>query len=200
MEDIAKEYTQKKESRWKHFLSNISTGQVIIFGVIIFLVISFSNNKTADPKYNYVLYGVLIVIILVLYFKPSNQKILLPEHVVKRIAQEALDRKVREGKEFSFDSTVKVSSACHLKYESDMMTGTSGPVAWEIGFIERVNNSQYKKEGVIRIHPYEGIVTGISFYPLGYTGRESRDREIVPVSVVQGSVKTTEYGGTGGGS
>lgn len=200
MEDIAKEYTQKKESRWKHFLSNISTGQVIIFGVIIFLVISFSNNKTADPKYNYVLYGVLIVIILVLYFKPSNQKILLPEHVVKRIAQEALDRKVREGKEFSFDSTVMVNSACHLKYESDMMTGTSGPVAWEIGFIERVNNSQYKKEGVIRIHPYEGIVTGISFYPLGYTGRESRDREIVPVSVVQGSVKTTEYGGTGGGS
>lgn len=202
MEDPAKEYAQKKESKFKNFISNISVGQVIIFGIVVFLIISFSKNKQANPAYNYVLYGILITIILILYFKPSKEKVLLPEHIVKQIAREIVKRKVMEGHEFSFDSRVEISAACHLKYENDMVTGTSGPVAWEVGFIEHVHNSNYKKEGVIRIHPYEGICTGISFYPLGYTGRESRDRDIVPVGVVPGSIKTTDFGqpGTGGGA
>lgn len=195
MEEVAKEYTQKNENKFKQFISNISTGQVVIFGIIIFLIISFSKNKNSNPEYNYVLYGVLIVIILILYFKPSKEKILLPEYVVKQIAQEALDRKVREGREFGFDSKVRVSSACHLQWENDMMTGGLRPIAWEIGFIESVHNSQYKKEGVIRIHPFEGVIMGLSFRPLGYTGLETHDKDIVPVGVIQGNVKTTDFGG-----
>jgi hypothetical protein len=194
MEDIAKEYTQKKESKVKHLLSNVSTTQVIIFGGLAFVAIMLSNNKNADPRLNYVIYAVFIIIILVLLFKPSKEKVLLPEHIVKRIAQEALDRKVRDGKEFGFDSKVEVSPYCHLQWENDMMTGNIRPIAWDIGYIEHVNNSQYKKEGVIRIHPFEGTIIGLSEYPLGYSGRETHDKDIVPVGVVQGNVKTTDFG------
>jgi hypothetical protein len=194
MDDIAKEYTKQKDNKFKNFMSNISVAQVIIFGVILFIIIALNKNKTADPKYNYVLYGILIVIILILYFKPSKDKILIPEPIAKQIAQEALNKKVKEGKEFSFDSIVKVMPACQLTYESDFMTGSSGPVSWDIGYIEYVHGSQYKKEGVISIHPYEGIVTGLREYPLGYTGRETKDVRVVPVGIVQGNMKTTDYG------
>ncbi len=195
MEDIAKTYVKNNESKLGTFLTQINTWHVIVFGIILLVLVSFSNNENGDPKYNYVIYFILVGVISILYFKPNKERKLLPDSIVKKIAQEALDAKVREGKEFNFDSKVNVMSACHLKYENDMITGTSGPVAWEVGFIENVHGTKYEKEGVIRIHPYEGFVTGIAFYPLGYTGKESRDRDIIPVGVVQGSVKTTEFGG-----
>ena len=81
-----------------------------------------------------------------------------------------------------------------MKYENDLISGTSGPTSWDVGFVEFVHGTRFKKDGVISIHPYLGIITGIDFRPLGYTGRESRDRDIIPVGVVQGNVKTTEFG------
>lgn len=194
-EEIASEYKRSSRNTVEGFLSKVSTGQIFIFIIILLVIVAMSNNESLDKKYNVVIYVGLIAIIAYLYFKPTKEKALLPEHIVKQIAQEALNRKVRDGQEFPFDSKVFVMPACHLKYESDLMTGTSGPVAWEVGFEELVRGSQFKREGVIRIHPFEGKVTGISFYPLGYSGRESRDKTIVPVGVVQGNVKTTDFGG-----
>ena len=193
-EDLAREYTKNSGHKMEGFLSRVSPFHIIIFGVIIFVIIAMSNNPNLNKNYNYVIYGVLVTIILVLYFKPDKEKKLLPEHVVKQIAQEALNRKLREGKEFAFDSKVLVMPACHLVYENDLINGTSGPISWEIGFVEKVRGTQYGKEGVIRIHPYLGLVCGISFYPAGYTGKESRDRTIIGVGVVQGNVKTTDLG------
>ena len=192
--EIAEEYKKNNESKVKNLLSNISVVHLLVLGVIILIIISISKSNS-DPKYNYVIYGVLVAVILVLYFKPSKEKKLLPDYVVKQIAQEALNKKIREGKEFSFDSKVFVTPYCTLKYENDMTTGTSGPVAWEVGFEELVEGSQYKKAGIVRVHPFEGFITGIKHLPFGYTGRESTDRvDIVPVGVVQGNIKTTDWG------
>lgn len=191
---IAEEYKKNNENRMQNLLSKISIVHLLIFGVILLIAYSVTKNNT-DPKINYIIYGVLFVIILVLWFKPNKEKKLLPDHVVKEIAQEALNKKVREGKEFAFDSKVFVTPYCHLVYENDMASGTSGPIKWEVGFEELVNGSQYKKEGVISIHCYEGFVTGLKFLPFGYTGRESHDRDIIPVGVVQGNIKTTDFGG-----
>ena len=197
MEKIAKEYKKSSGNRLTEFLAKISTGQVILFGIVIFILIAFNNNQGSDQKYTYAIYFILIGIIAVLYFKPAKEKRLLPDYVAKEIAQEALNLKVREGKEFSFDSKLFVTPYCHLKYENDLITGMSGPVGWDVGFIELVHGTQYKKEGVVSIHPYEGIVTGITFRPLGYTGMESRDKVIIPVAVVEGKIKTTDYGKPG---
>jgi hypothetical protein len=192
--EIAEEYKKNKESKIKNLLANVSVVHLLIIGVIILIIVAISKNNT-DPKYNYVIYGVLIAIILVLYFKPSKEKKLLPDYIAKQIAQEALNKKVKENKEFAFDSKVYVTPYCHLVYENDMTTGTSGPIKWEVGFEELKEGSQYKKQGVISIHPYEGFVTGIKMMPFGFSGRESHDRDIIPVGVVQGNIKTTDYGG-----
>ena len=192
--EIAEEYKKNNDSKIKNLLSNITIVHLLIIGVVILIIVSISKSTT-DPKYNYVIFGVLIAIILVLYFKPSKERKILPDHVVKEIAQEALNRKVKENKEFAFDSKVYVTPYCHLVYENDMTNGTSGPVKWEVGFEELTEGSQYKKQGVISVHPYEGFITGIKYMPFGYTGREAHDRDIIPVGVVQGNMKTTDFGG-----
>lgn len=195
MADYAKEYRKKSGHTFRDFVSKIGPSQIIVVGVIFAILVAFSNNPNLDQRYSYIGYFILLAIIGIMYFKPGPHKALLDEETVKHIAQEALNTKMREGNEFSFDSKVFVTSACDLKYEHDFVNGTSGPVGWDVGFVEYVKGTQYKKEGVIRIHPYEGIVTGLRFYPLGYTGRESKDRDIVPVGVIQGNVKTTDFGG-----
>lgn len=192
---IAEEYKRNTEHKFTNLLSKINVWHLVIFGIIGLIAYSMTKNQT-DPKYNYIIYAVLVIIILVLYFKPNKEKRLLPDYIIKQIAQEALNKKVREGKEFAFDSKVFVTPYCHLKYENDMTTGTSGPVAWDVGFEELVHGSQYKKTGVISVHPFEGFITGIKFMPFGFTGTESHDRDIIPVGIVQGNVKTTEWGGT----
>lgn len=194
MENIAKEYRKNSGERIRDFFSKVGTAHVVTVGILLFVLIAFSRNPETDKRYLYVIIFILVGVISVLAFKPEKQKNFLPDYVAKEIAQEALDKKVREGKEFAFDSKVFVMQVCHLKYENDFVTGQSGPVSWDIGFVELVHGTQYKKEGVIRIHPYNGFVTGIAFYPLGYTGRESRDKDIIPVGIVQGSVKTTDFG------
>jgi hypothetical protein len=193
MEDLAKEYGKNKTDRFANFLSNINIAHIIIIGVIFFIIVAISG-RAVNSKYLYVVIFILLGIIAVLYFKPSKEKKILPDYIVKKVAQEALNQKVREGEEFSYDSKVVVSPYCKLKYENDMHTGNSGPVAWDVGFIEFVQGSQYKKEGIISLHPYDGFVTGLEFRPLGYSGRESRDRDIIPVGIVEGKVKTTDFG------
>lgn len=190
---IAEDYKKNSSNKVQDLLSKVTVVHLLVFGVIALIAYSVTKNNT-DPKMNYIIYGILGIIILVLWFKPNKERKLLPDHVVKEIAQEALNRKVREGKEFAFDSKVFVTPYCHLVYENDMSTGTSGPIKWEVGFEELVNGSQYKKEGVVSVHCYEGFVTGIKFMPFGFSGREAHDRDIIPVGVVQGNVKTTEYG------
>jgi hypothetical protein len=191
---IVEEYKKNNDNKLQNLLSNVSVVHLLMLGVVALIVYSVLKNNT-DPKINYIIYGVMGIIILVLYFRPNKEKKLLPDYIVKQIAQEALNKKVREGKEFAFNSKVFVTPYCTLKYENDMTTGTSGPTSWEIGFEELIQGSQYKKAGIIRIHPFEGFVCGIKHLPFGYTGRETTDKvDIVPVGVVQGNVKTSDWG------
>ena len=191
---IADEYKKNNEKRFQNLLTKINVFHLISVGVIVAILISMSKNST-DPKYNYIGYAVLIGTILVLYFKPPEGKKLLPDYIVKEIAQEALNRKVRIGKEFSFDSKVIVTPYCHLISENDMTTGKSGYVSWDVGFEELVSGSQYKKTGVISIHPHDGFITGIKSMTFGYDGTQSHNKDIVPVGVVMGNFKTTDFGG-----
>lgn len=194
MEELVREYRSQGENVAKNFFSNLGMGHVIIIGICLLILVAVFSNEEINPRYNYVIMAVLVGFILVLFFKSPKEKRLLSRKVVIKIAQEEVNKMVRDGKEFSYDSKVIVGPACHLKYENDMMTGTSGPIAWDVGFMELVKGSQYKKEGVISLHPFEGIITGFDWRPLGYTGRESRDRDIVPVGIVEGSMKTTDFG------
>jgi hypothetical protein len=76
------------------------------------------------------------------------------------------------------------------------MEGKGGYVHWDVGFEELVHGSQYKKQGVVSIHCYDGFITGLKNMPFGFSGRESHDVTEFPVGVVMGNVKTTDFGNT----
>lgn len=193
MEKIAENWKKENSRSVSSIFSQITTAKVVIIAVGLLILLAMSKGNS-DPRYTYVIYGALIVIILVLYFKPMKEKKLLPEYIIKRIAKEELEKKRREGVEIAHDSRISPTLQCHLRYENDFITGSSGPVGWDVGFVELVHGTKYKKEGVISLHPYEGIVTGFKLMPLGYSGRESHDKDIIPVGVMQGTMKTTDYG------
>lgn len=191
-EELLKEYQSK--NKIADFLSKTSVVHVILIGLFLFFLIKIGRSNI-DPRYHYAAYLIFIAIIMVLYFKTEKQKKLIPRHIAAQIAQEELEAMVRNGKEFPFDSKVYVMAASQTKFKEDLIKGDSGPVAWAIGFYEMVHGTAFKRDGVVYIHPYEGNVTGINWEPLGYTGKETKDVKIVPVGVVQGNFKTTDFSG-----
>ena len=134
--------------------------------------------------------------ILVMYFKTDGTKKLLPRHIIIQIAQQELDLMIRVG-QFPFDSKVYVSPSCQTKYENDLITDSSGPVSYAVGFYELVHGSQFKRDFVMFLNPYDGNVTGINEMRLGYDGTQTRDVMKIPVGVIQGSFKTNEFGKPG---
>jgi len=190
---------QKRDTGIRNFMSNIKIAHIILFGFILLVIILIGNNKTIDPKYNWLMYGVLIAIIIYLYFKPNpdNRKLITREEAAE-IAQEELNKMVRRGDNFSPDSKVYVTDSCSLCSFDNLAQGKSDYSHWEVGFVEKVKGSNFDKDGVIKIHAYDGIVTGVKKAPLGYDGTQSIDRvKTIPVAVFQGSIDSTEVGKSG---
>lgn len=192
MADIVEQYIDKKNNRLQTFMSRLNTAKILLFGAIVFVLVTI--NRSNNKSYTLIGWAVLLGVILVLYFKKDKTGEILDEPTVKLIAQEILNKKKIEGKEISYDSNVFTLPQCYLKWENDMVSGDSGPVAWDVGFVEMVHGKNYRREGIIHIHPYKGICTGIEWRPLGYSGIESKDRDVVPVGIIPGTIKTTEYG------
>ncbi len=188
MDEAAQNYLKEKEKeeRSSNFWSNFQGGYIILIIIVIFAIISMSNTEKIDSRYYLVIIIGLGIFIAYLIFKPNKEKHLIPEPVIKDMAQAALNKKVREGKEFPFDSKVEVTAVCHLNHEIDLGDGSQGYTAWEIGWVERVHGSNYKKDGVAIFHPYEGLLTGLEYRPLGYSGRESRDVLKINLGIIQG--------------
>ena len=189
MNQIVEDYRKKNTpSPARNFLNNLSVGKIIILAVIILILIAV--GKTANTKYSYVIYGVLILVIIFLAFKQSNKLILLNLETAKLVAQDYLERMRVAGKEISFDSKIEVMPVGQMCYKDDMVSGDSGAVSINIGFIEYVHGSQFKKEGVISIHPYDGTITGMQWMNLGYTGNElTTHTKIIPVGVINNNIQ-----------
>lgn len=194
MNPIVEDYKKRNNSLFKNFISNLSTGKIIVLVVVVLLVIMLS--KSADRRFTFVIYGGLVIIILYLLFKPSGEKILLNLETAKAVAQDYLERLRVQGREIAHDSKIEVMPVGQTCYTNDLVTGQSGPTAIDIGFTEYVNGTSFKKDGVLSIHPYDGTITGMSWMPLGYTGREKTTvTKIVPVGVmnIQGGTNTSDF-------
>jgi len=188
-EDIARDYQRKNNDGVRNLLANTSVVHLLIFFGAIALIFYISSQKDADPKWNWLMYGFLVVIILVLYFKQGPTKRLLPRGEVVKIANAELQQMVREGKEIAYDSRVYITKISDLKSKDDLAGGWSGYTHYEVGFVEMVHGSQFKKDGIIKIHAYDGTILGIHDAPLGFSGNESASTvRTIPVAVFQGSI------------
>jgi preprotein translocase subunit SecG len=182
MEDEVKEF--QKTERSANFLSRITAAQIVVFIIIVLIILAISKNQT-DSRYMWVLVAGLLIIIAVLYFKPSKKRQIIPEPMAKKLAYRALQRKKQEGIEISFDSKVNVMPQTQLIWKDDLVSGDTVCTGRDIGFEELVHGSSYRKEGVINLDAYTGEVNGICWMPLGYSGRErTTNVKIIPVGVV----------------
>lgn len=177
------DWERKKDSRWSRISRQIKPFHVIGILLIIFL----GNYLVSTGKVNNTFFwGIVIVfslLFLFLMFKETAEPKLIPEHIIKQIAQEALDKKRLLGIEIPFDSRIRVTLVGEGIWEQDMISGTSGMIRRDVGFEMRRKGNI--KKGVIGIHPYNGIVLGIRWEKFGYSGKESKDRIIIPTEVIK---------------
>lgn len=172
-------WKNKENSRWSKISKQIKPAWILIFFLVLFLGNSLSSSGRMSRG---VFFGVIIsfgVLVIFLAFRTSPELKLIPEQIIKQIAQEALERKRKQGIEIPFDCKVRPVLAGQPIYETDFVSGTSGIIKMEVGF--EVIRKGYKKKGVIGIHPYNGTVLGFRFESLGYTGKETKDRVIIGV-------------------
>ncbi|MEK6878153.1 MAG: hypothetical protein AABY22_01020 [Nanoarchaeota archaeon] len=190
---LVEEYRKKHNSIFNNFINNLSYGGIIIISIIILVLIMLSKNS---KRFSSIMIAMLLIIILYLAFKPSKIKILLDLETAGAQAQEYLERMRVDGRKIDFDSKIEVMPVGQDCYKMDTITGESAVISIDIGFCEYVHGSQYKKEGVVSVHPYDGTITGMSYMPLGYTGRERTTvTKIVPVGVmnIQGGTNTSDF-------
>lgn len=177
-------WEKKNNSKWAKISKQVKPIHVIGIFLLIFLGQYFVSTGKINPAY---FIGVIIafgILLIFLAFREINEPKLIPEHIIKQIAYNALENKRAKGIEIPFDAKVKVTLVGEGIYEQDMIKGTSGIIRRDVGF--EIIRKGYKKKGVIGINPYNGIILGIRFEPLGYNGTQTtRSRVIIPVSVLE---------------
>lgn len=177
------EWERKKHSKWSAISKKIQSTHVI--GILI--MISLGNYWVTTGKIDTNLFwGILVAMgffVLFLMYREDSEAKLIPEHIIKQIGQESLEKKRALGIEIPFDCKVKVTLVGEGIWEQDMVSGTSGMIRRDVGF--EVIRKGYIKKGVIGIQPYNGTILGLRWERFGYTGKESKDRIIVPVEVIK---------------
>ncbi len=183
--DSYEEYTnweRKKNSKWSKISKQIKPAHVI--GV--FLLFFGGNYAVTAGKFpSSIFWGAMIgigIVVVFLLYRETGEPQLIPEHIIKQIASDALEKKRQRGEEIPFDAKIRVTLVGEGVYEQDMISRTSGLIRRDVGF-EMIRKG-WKKKGVIGVHPRSGIILGIRWEPMGYTGKETKDRVIIPVGLV----------------
>lgn len=176
-------WEKKQNSRWTKISQQVKAVHVLlIVGLIFFAVYMYNTKKLSREAILAIVVPFGILILFLMYRETSTPK-LIPEHIIKQIAQDALERKRTIGIEIPFDCKVRVTLVGEGIYETDMYTGTSGIIKRDVGF--EVIKHGLRKTGVIGIHPYNGTILGLRWMRLGYSGTESKDRQIIPVGFIE---------------
>ncbi len=180
-----KDWQKKQGSLWTRFSKQVKSVHLIGF----FVLIIAGNWATQTGKIPMaVFFTAIIAFALVFLFvavRESNEPKLIPEHIIKQIGKNALEKK--RGEEIPFDAKIKITLIGEVIHEQDMISRTSGVIKREVGF--QLIKKGYAKSGVIGIHPYNGIVLGIRWERLGYSGKETKDRILVPVNIIDQGFK-----------
>jgi len=176
------QWERKQNSRWAKFSKQIKPIHFILFSLLFFggnwLV---SNGKMQNSLFWSIVIGIGVLFLFLMFRETSEQR-LIPEHIIKQIAYDALEKKRLRGIEIPFDSKIRITLVGEGIYEQDMISKSSGLVKRDVGF--EIIRKGYRKTGVIGVHPYNGNILGIRWERLGYTGKESKDRVIIPVGVI----------------
>lgn len=180
------EWKRKEDGPLKRFSKKINVGQFI--AGILFICFGYYLVSTGKlPNGTFWMFAAAIVFIVIfILIKDGKDKKLIPEQVIKEIAQRALERKRREGIEIPSDYQVKVLPQCKLIYSTNYnFDGISKPINWDVGF--QISKGGFKKIGVIRINPFDGTNLGIRFESLGYSGKESESFVVIEAEVKKGN-------------
>lgn len=176
------EWEESKNSRWNRVSKQIKAVHVV--GILVLLAVGnyWVTSGKIDSEIFWSIAVSFIVLIIFLTFRANLEPQLIPEHVIKQIAQDALDKKKRLGIEIPFDAKVRVTLVGEGIYEQDFVSRTSGLIRRDVGF--ELNRKGYIKKGVIGVHPYSGVIMGIRWEKFGYSGKETKDRTIIPAGII----------------
>ena len=180
-------WEKKRNSKWSKVSKQIKPIH-IIGTILLFFGGNYAVTIGRFPSSLFwgTMIGIGILFIFLIYRETSEPK-LIPEHIIKQIASDALERKRLKGEEIPFNAKIKVTLAGEGIYEQDMISKTSGLIRRDVGF-EMIRKG-YRKKGVIGVHPFNGTILGIRWEPMGYTGKETKDRVIIPVGVLDQMAK-----------
>jgi len=185
-----KDWERKNSSGWSKLSKQIKPIHVVLLPLLILAAnFAYSSGKISKTMAIVIVIPFIVLIMFLIYRESSTPK-LIPEHIIKQIAQDALERKRIRGIEIPFDSRVRVTLVGEGVYETDMYTGTSGIIRRDVGF--EVIKKGLRKTGVIGVHPYNGTILGIRWERMGYTGKESKDRILLPVGFIERKIPHSE--------
>jgi len=180
-EDYLK-WEKNTNSKWAKISKQIKQVHVIGFFLLFFLGQYWVSTGKIPSNYFFGSVFAFVILGLFLIYRETNEPKLIPEHIIKQIAYDALEKKRAKGIEIPFDAKIKINLVGGCIYEQDLISKTSGFIKRDVGF--EIIRKGYRKKGVMGVQPYNGTILGIRWEQLGYSGKGGRDRLIIPVGVV----------------
>lgn len=176
-------WEKKQNSSWNKISKKVQPVHLLGVFFVVFLGNYWVSTGTISTQLFLTMVISIGLLFLFLMFRETNEPKLIPEHIIKQIATDSLEKKRISGQEIPFDYKIKINVVGEGIWEQDLISGTSGIIRRDVGF--ELRKKGYRKVGVIGIHPYTGHILGIRWERLGYSGKETKDRTIVPVGVIE---------------
>lgn len=186
--DLAEYYEwEKKRNSWLTNLAKTFTPiHLIVLVLLIVLGIYLITSKPGNK--NYIIAAIVgIVIIAIISSRRAVQKELIPEHIIKIIAANYMERKIQ--KEYPLGTIISPMIYCKLQWMGEWGQPFQ-PWKWNVGF-KIIKPSRGQEQVRVLMHPYEGFITGIVKEPAGYTGQDLNDLKVLfpQVKIEEGQSK-----------
>lgn len=176
MDDYDKYLEQQKNRGKFHFKLFEKTKPIHIFLFFILFVIAIWISRTNQAKWVYFVLGGLGVIFILSMFKQGDKREPLPRSLAVSIAKKDVESEIAAGRVFAYGT--KIIPTGYFRDQS--WNDGNGPVLFKynIGFTAQPPNKM-PIDIVYQMEPFTGRCKGIIEKPLGFTGEDIKDRDII---------------------
>ncbi len=182
------DYIQKREvSPFKKISGKIKILHILAFGALFFI----GNQIVQQNKDQNWIYFVIIFLAVLYFFSLANEpsKDLIPRNIALKIAEEDLKNEI--GHVYPIGSQISPT----VYYKDQFIDSGQGPIVtkYNLGFKIKEPNEPWK-EVVYQMHPYTGECKGVIEKPLGFTGNDIKDLQLITPTIIPEKIPETDTG------
>lgn len=151
----------------------------IVFGIIALSYYAYTTSHITKKNFQY-LFALAVILFVILILKSGDKgRRLLTEPEARAFAEKELNIKKRSLSYEYLDGKL-IPNYSHLVKSEMALSGQTEYISYKLGYIVELKDGR-EKYILVELDPYSGELRGIEERKEGYTGREDKDKVVIPL-------------------